>query len=117
MISKTSIDRRAKRKINPELVEAIYLAKKQNQLELAKVLSGPTRAQAKINVEDINKSEKESVIIPGKVLGTGSIDRKSKVYAIGFSATAKEKLEKAGCECKTLLSALREGKISGEILK
>ena len=55
MMSKTQISKRVKRKTNPELVETIELAKKNNQLELAKKLSGPTRLQSKVNVEHLNK--------------------------------------------------------------
>jgi len=117
MISKTLISKRVGRKSNKELAEAIILAKKQDQIKLAQVLSGPTRNQAKVNVSEIQESGKDSVIVPGKVLAKGDIDRKTAVYALSFSAAAKEKLSKAGCETKTIISALREGKLSGELLR
>lgn len=117
MISKTKINQRMKKKTNPALAEAIYLAKKKGLVELAAAISVPTKKQAKINLEYIKKSGAETVIIPGKVLSIGEIDKKTKVYALGFSKLAKEKLESAGCEHKTILQALKENKkISGKIL-
>ena len=110
MMSKTQISKRVKRKTNPELVETIELAKKNNQLELAKKLSGPTRLQSKVNVEDLNKLKESKIIVAGKVLSQGEIGRKIKVAALGFSEGAKEKLKKAGCEINTIKQELESNK-------
>ena len=75
-ISKTKISKRTKRKTNPELVETIELAKKNNLLELAKKLSGPTRLQSKINLDELNKLKENKVLVVGKVLGGGQINKK-----------------------------------------
>ena len=98
MISKTQITKRTKKKRNPELVETINLAKKNNLLDLAKKLSGPTRKQTKISLDGLNKLKDDEVIVVGKVLGQGNIDKKIKVSALSFSEQAKEKLKKADCE-------------------
>jgi len=117
MESKTQINKRMKKKTNSSLARAIYTAKKNNLLEVAKAISVSTRKQAKINIEDIEKSGKEKVIIPGKVLSKGEMSKKVEVYALGFSEKAKEKLEKAGCKCELITDALKDkGKIEGEIL-
>ncbi len=105
-----------KRKTNPELVETIMLAKKQNMIELAKKLSAPTRQQAKINVETLDKLKEKEIIVAGKVLGNGNIDRKLTVYALSFSEQAKEKLKKAGCEIKTIYQGLKDKKIKDGVL-
>ena len=106
-----------KKKTDSELAEAIYLAKKSNH-ELAAAISVPTRNQAKVNIDKIAKSGKEVLIVPGKVLSLGEIDKKVKVYALRFSAVASEKLKKAGCETKKIIDALHAGEeIKGEILK
>jgi ribosomal protein L18E len=122
MISKTQIDTRMKRKTNSYLAQAIILAKKTENLELAAVLSGPTRKQANINVGRLNEVKSDVAIIPGKVLNDGELSgKKLKVYALGFSDKALEKLKKAGCECKTILEALKSlkkgEKLKGEIIK
>jgi large subunit ribosomal protein L18e len=117
MKSKTKINKGMKKKTDKELAETIFLAKKVNQ-ELASEISKSTRDQASVNVEQIEKAGKDSIIVPGKVLGLGKIDKKVKVYALKFSKSAEEKLSKAGAEFKKICDALKEGdKIQGEILR
>lgn len=99
-----------KRKTNSYLEEAIFLAKKNNLLEIAAALAAPARQEIKVNVEKIEKEGKDAVIIPGKVLGTGEIKNKVKVCAFSFSKDAKEKIKKAGGSCILLLDALKENK-------
>ena len=106
------------KKTSTELAEAIFIAKKNNNLAIAKAISVSTRNQAKINLEDINKAEGDVVIVPGKVLSRGEADKKKTVYALGFSEGATEKLEKAGCKFETIYDALKKDpKINGVILK
>ena len=112
-MSKTKISRRTKRKTNIELAETINLAKKKNLLELAKKLSTSTRRQSKINLEQLNKIKEAKIIIPGKVLGSGNINKKMSVIALSFSASAKEKLKKAGCEVKTIKQELEKENLHG----
>ena len=119
-ISKTKVNERMKRKTNPILAHAIFIAKKHN-LELAQQLSKPTREQSKINLDKLNAAKTDTVIIVGKVLGMGEVTKKMKVYALGYSESAREKLKKAGCEVKTIiegLKALKKGdKMKGELIK
>ena len=118
-ISKTRISKRMKKKTNSELVETIMLAKKHN-LELAKLLSIPTRRRIKKNLEEIDKEakENETIIVPGKVLGQGNINKKIRVVALSFSENAEEKLKKAKCETRTLSEELKKSKkLEGKILK
>jgi len=106
-----------KRKTNPVLVQTIFLAKKANLLDLANKLAGSTKRHAAVNLNKINDSKKDSVIIPGKVLSSGEIKKKCKVYALSYSEVAMEKLKKAGCETKTILEGLKENKkLEGELL-
>ena len=102
MISKTQISKRTLRKKNPEIVKTILMAKKNNLLELAKRLSGPISKYTKINLEELNKLDDKKVMVVGKVLGSGEIDKQIKVSALGFSKQAEEKLIKANCEVKTI---------------
>lgn len=60
---------------------------------------GKSRSRrAEVNVGKLGKLTKkgEIVVVPGKVLGTGSIDHSVTVAAMKFSATAKRKIEAAG---------------------
>ncbi len=114
MISKTKINSRMKRKRNPELVKTIFLAKKNNLLELAQKLSGPTRKQSSVNLNQLNEIKEEKIIVVGRVLGGGEIKRKISISALGFSEQAKEKLKKTGCEIKTIKQEIEKNpKLSG----
>lgn len=120
MLSKTKINKRMKKKTNSILIETILLAKKSSP-EIASAISVSARKQAKINLSKINKAKAKVVIIPGKVLSLGEVDKKIEVYALGFSEKAKEKLKKASCKAETLiekLKSMKKGeKLEGEILK
>jgi len=108
MISKTQISKRVKKKTNPELVETIRLARKNNLLELGKKLSGPKRFYKKVNLNKLNKVKEDKVLVVGKVLGDGEINKKIKISALSFSNSAKEKLKKAGCEMFTIKQAIEK---------
>ncbi|MEM4246662.1 MAG: 50S ribosomal protein L18e [Candidatus Bathyarchaeia archaeon] len=52
--------------------------------------------------------EDKIVVVPGKVLGSGSLDKKLRIAALSFSQSAKKKVERAGGECLTITSLLEE---------
>jgi len=108
MISKTQINKRKLKKRNPEVVETIELANDNGLLELAKRLSGPLRLYSKINLDELNKIDGDKVMVVGKVLGQGEVDRKMNVSALGFSESALDKLKRAGCEVKTIKQELKD---------
>jgi len=108
MISKTQIEKRKNRKTNPELVETIELAKKNNLLDLAKKLSGPTRLQKRINIDELDRLEENNMIVVGKILGQGEINKKISISALGFSEQALDKLKKAKCEIKTIKQEIKD---------
>jgi large subunit ribosomal protein L18e len=117
MTNKTQINRKMKRKTNTVLVQTIFLAKKANLLDLANKLAGSTKRHAAVNLNKINDSKKDVIIVPGKVLSLGEIKRKCKVYALSYSQMAREKLERAGCEANSILSGLKESKkLEGELI-
>ena len=111
MKSKTLIEKQLKRKSNPELVETLIAAKKKDKLwiEVASVLSGSRRNRIDLNLEDINKESKEGekILVPGKVLSSGDLDKKIKVIALNFSEKAKAKLLKANCEVSNILDEIK----------
>ncbi|MBS3093562.1 uL15 family ribosomal protein [Candidatus Pacearchaeota archaeon] len=108
MISKTHIAKRIQKKSNPEIVETILLAKKKNLLELAQKLSAPKSHYTSINLDVLNKMKEDNILVVGKVLGEGSIDRKIKISALGFSEQASEKLKSAKCEIKSIKDTLTQ---------
>ncbi|MBN1544743.1 50S ribosomal protein L18e [Candidatus Woesearchaeota archaeon] len=66
---------------------------------LASDLERPTRNRRAVNLSRINRFTKdnETVVVPGKVLGSGVLDHKVTVVAFAFSEGAVEKLRKQNC--------------------
>ena len=109
--SKTKIGKQAQRKRNPEIVETIMAAKKKEKwLKVAAILSGPRRKMPNLNLTDIDEGSKEgdTVIVPGKVLSQGGINKKIKVVALGFSGKAREKLMKSKSDPTTILEEIKK---------
>lgn len=62
---------------------------------IALELEKPTRRKRTVNLSKIEKyaKDKETVIIPGKVLGTGELKKDVTVSAFQFSDSAKNKIK------------------------
>ena len=65
---------------------------------VAEKLSAPESQRAAVNISRIEKYavEGETIIVPGKLLGTGTISKKVTVVAFSASEGAIEKITKAG---------------------
>ncbi len=65
---------------------------------VAEKLRKPTRMRAEVNVGKINKLYREDriLVVPGKVLAGGNLDKPVVVAAFKFSRQAIEKIKKAG---------------------
>jgi large subunit ribosomal protein L18e len=110
MKSKTKISKQTERKSNSKLIETIIAGKKNDSWNrVAGILSRPRRNKICINLEEINKNSKpgEVVVVPGKVLSQGDIDKKIKVVALNFSEKAKEKLLSAKCDVAYILDEIK----------
>lgn len=98
-------------KTNPELVETILAAKKnKNWVEVAGLVSAPRKKRAELNLDQINKEAKDGdiIVIPGKVLSQGDLNKKIKLVAFNFSESAREKLLKAKIDIKTIKEEIKE---------
>ncbi len=89
---------------NPELIQLIQFLKKQSKEkqagiwhDVAKDLAKPSRQHVTVNLSKINRhSEKNAtVLVPGKVLASGSLDHAVTVAAFAASEKAKQKLAAA----------------------
>ena len=111
MLSKTKIRMRKKRKTNPELAEAIKLASKnQNWMNIAKILSGPTRKYSSLNLFQIDEKAKtgDTILITGKILSKGDLTKKIKIIGLSISAEAKEKLKTTKSEFIPLIEEIKK---------
>jgi|SRR3989338_5333367 len=73
-------------------------------------LEKPTRQRRAVNVYHIERFARdgEIVLVPGKVLGTGTLNRKVTVAAFTFSQQAAEKIAKTGGKALAIDDLLRE---------
>ena len=104
-----NIEKKLKRKTNPELVNTILAAKKnKNWLKVANIISTPKRKNIALNLRDINEksSDGEIIVIPGKVLSDGEINKKIKISAISYTKQAYEKLKKSKIESNKLIEEI-----------
>ena len=111
MKSKSFIEKQLEKKTNPELVKTIIEAKKKKKwLEIAAALSSPKSKRINMNLDKINEEAKEgeTVVIAGKVLSQGELNKKIKVVALSFSAMAKEKISKSKGETLTILEEIKK---------
>jgi large subunit ribosomal protein L18e len=93
------------RKTNPNLNELISELKRlsrENEApiwrDIARRLERPSRVWPEVNIAMLDKhlSAKDFVIVPGKLLGTGTITKPVNVAAYSASASAVRKVERAG---------------------
>ena len=111
MKTKTKIEKQIRRKTNSEIVQTIISSKKnENWFEVAKIISGPRRKRIVANLDEINKEIKdgETILIPGKILSKGYIDKKAKIIALDISESARAKLENAKINYSDILDEIKK---------
>jgi large subunit ribosomal protein L18e len=89
---------------NPERITLIRFLKKQSRekqapiwLDIADNLAKPKSQRAAVNLSRINRHTKrrDIIIVPGKILGTGTLNHSVTVAAFDLSNKAEEKLKAA----------------------
>ena len=105
------------KKSDPNLVLLIDSLKKESRekgseiwRDIALRLEKPARNWAEVNLSRLERyaNEGDIVVVPGKVLGAGSINKKLTVAAYKFSASAAKKIEAAGGRQLTIPQLVRE---------
>jgi large subunit ribosomal protein L18e len=86
---------------NPQLLQLIQFLRHQSKKNDAKIwkdiaerLAKPRRKRITVNISRLNRhtNKKETVLVPGKVLGAGRINHPINVAAFSFSKRAEEKI-------------------------
>mgnify|MGYP001583627095 CR=1 FL=1 len=111
MKTKTKIEKQLRKKSNNELVETIIAAKKNEKwMDVARILSMPRRDSTEMNLGEIDRNSKdgEIIVIPGKVLSQGEINKKIRIVAFGFSEKAREKLLKSKIQTSSILEEIKK---------
>ncbi|ABM80391.1 50S ribosomal protein L18e [Hyperthermus butylicus] len=77
---------------------------------VAELIERPRRLRIVVNVSKINRYTEpgDVVVVPGKVLGAGSIDHPVTVAALGFSEEAARKIVSAGGRIMHILQLIEE---------
>jgi len=101
MLSKTKIRDRARKKTSQDVKDTINLALKHAPwMQIAKILSGPTRNQSAVNLQEIDHKAKtgDTIIVTGKVLSKGNLTKKIKICSMSISGQAREKMKETKSE-------------------
>ncbi|MFC4438365.1 MULTISPECIES: 50S ribosomal protein L18e [Natrialbaceae] len=66
--------------------------------DVADRLEKPRRTHAEVNLGRIERyaREEETVVVPGKVLGSGALQKNVTVAAVNFSSSAETKIDQVG---------------------
>ncbi len=99
--------------VTQELIKELTMKTHENGApiwrDIAKRMLRSSR-RAEVNISSIARHTKKDdiVLVPGKVLGSGTIGHSVTVGAFGFSTQAKEKLASAGCKHMDLRKMMSE---------
>ena len=104
------------KKTNPALISLIHELKKQAKEKDANIwkdialrLEKPSNNWPVVNLNRINKytMNKETALIPGKVLSDGELTKKISIAAWSFSEKAQVKIKKAGGKYMTIKELIK----------
>lgn len=102
---------RTNQKTNPRLSSLIAMLKetaRENDAKIWRViaqnLEAPSKNHAEVNIGKINRyaQDGETLIVPGKVLGSGMLDQKVSVAALNFSESAIVKITGLEGSCMSI---------------
>lgn len=76
---------------------------------LASELEGPTSKRRAVNLSRIDRysRENEAVVVPGKVLSMGTLNKKITVAAYNFSGNARQKIAESGSKAISIHDLLK----------
>ena len=112
------------KKTNPALLSLIHELKKHANEKDANIwkdialrLEKPLNNWPVVNLDKISKytNEKETALIPGKVLSDGELTKKISIAALSFSEKAQDKIKKAGGKHMTIEELMKNNPDGKEI--
>ncbi|MEK6826059.1 MAG: 50S ribosomal protein L18e [Nanoarchaeota archaeon] len=101
-MAKTNPRTRPSNKYLVELIKSLRKLSIEKKVKIWKVvayeLEKPTRIRRVVNLERINRvcNNNETILVPGKVLASGDLDKKLTVVAWAFSQSALDKINEKG---------------------
>jgi large subunit ribosomal protein L18e len=109
---------------NPELIQLIKQLKKESREknapiwhDVAEQLSQSRSRRAAVNLSSINRNTKrtDTVVVPGKILGTGALTHPITVAAFSISELAKAKLDAIKAKYVTIPELIAENPTGSNI--
>lgn len=109
--------RRKNNKSNIRLLDLIHMLKaasRENEVniwrDIATRLESPSKNHAEVNLSKINRYavNGETILVPGKVLGSGLLEMSVKVAALNFSESASAKIKSANGQCMSIEELIRD---------
>jgi large subunit ribosomal protein L18e len=93
-----------------KLISELRKTKDRFYLDVAKCLEKSKRAKKPVNVKRLQKLSKKykTLVVPGKILGVGELDKAVDVYAFSYSKEAVAKIRKAGGRAYTIRQMLKD---------
>jgi large subunit ribosomal protein L18e len=81
-----------------KVIVRLRKAKEKHLADIAKHLAKSRRSKSPVNLSRLVKmsGKHEALVVPGKVLGAGTVNKSIKVYAWSFSKEARQKIQHAG---------------------
>ncbi len=82
------------------LIEALKTSEANVWKDVAKRLGKPTRQRASVNLSRLsrNTAKGDTVVVPGKVLGSGNLEHAITLGALSFSSGAEDKIKASGAK-------------------
>lgn len=87
-------------------------------LDVADRLFKPRRSRAELNLSRINRhtNDGDTVVVPGKVLGSGKMDHSVKVAAFKFSSRARRRIQASGGKTMEIGELVEENPDGNDII-
>ncbi len=104
------------KKTNPRLIDLIQMLKEASRTneaniwrEIAKRLETSSKNYAEVNISKISRyaAADETILVPGKVLGSGILEQPVTVAALNFSNSATNKITGAKGACMSIEDLVR----------
>lgn len=104
---------------NSELIETIRLLRRESRdsgariwKDIAKRLLQPNKRRTAVNLSKLSRYTRkgETVLVPGKVLGSGRLSHPVTVAAFAFSETARSKIYALEGRCLSIIELMEENR-------
>ncbi len=108
--------------IRLRLIEELKEVARKNNAKIwraiARELSRSRKNRCSVNIWKINKytSKGDVVVVPGKLLGDGTLDHKVEIAAFRFTESAKKKIEAAGGCVRTIPELVKKNPMGSNVI-